>query len=45
MPCAFEVEIVLREDGTVGPPLTVRNRGYLLILDGFADGVAGYRAK
>ncbi len=45
----FEVEAVERPDGTIGPPLSLRREvdlvERLLILDGFADGVAGYRVK
>lgn len=45
----FEVDPTERQDGTVGPPLLVRREvdmvEYFLILDGFMDGVAGYRVK
>ncbi len=45
----FEIEAVERPDGSVGAPLSIRREvdlvERLLILDGFADGVAGYRLK
>lgn len=40
-----EVPICKREDGSIGPPLEVEVDGAMLVLDGFADGVAGYRVK